>query len=266
MKSTYQKELVFAKKLALEAGKIITRNFLHSKITTKSNLTPVTEIDIAVSKMVIKAVAQHFPNHKVLDEELQHEAKDAEYVWVCDPIDGTIPFSHHTPTSMFSLALCRNGEPVVAVIYDPFMKRLLYTQEDDLTYMNGKKIQVKKGPFEKGDFVYGISYWNRRFDSNKYIDILFKKNLRVTYIESIVYQLMLIATGVSRGLVIIAANPWDRAAGKMIVENAGGKCTDETGKRLPVFGNPKYLIASNGDVHSELLEILKASTDKKKNI
>src|SRR3989339_746568 len=206
----FQVELEFAKQLALKAGEIITKNFLHSTITTKSNLTPVTETDLAVSKLVIEEVKNNFPTHEVFDEEFQHEKHDAEYLWVCDPVDGTIPFSHHIPTSMFSLALCKNSEPVVAVIYDPFMKRMLFTKADSPAYLNEKSIYVEPGKFVPGEFIFGIPYWNKDFNTNKYFDLIFKKKVRVTYVESIVYQSMLIAMGISKALIIIAASPWDR--------------------------------------------------------
>jgi myo-inositol-1(or 4)-monophosphatase len=258
----YQRELNFAKDLAQKAGGIILKNFFHSKITVKSNLTPVTETDIAISQMVITEVKKNFPEHSILDEELQNKKDRSEFLWVCDPVDGTIPFAHHIPTSMFSLALCQKGEPVVAVIYDPFMKRLLYTKKNSPTLMNGKAIRVAEGHLKKGDFIFGIPYWNREFNTNRFFDLITERNIRVTYVESIVYQSMLVASGVTKALVIIAAMPWDRAAAKMIVENAGGKCTDERGGRLPVFGNPKYFVATNGIVHQEMLELLNKSMSK----
>ncbi len=259
---TFDKEFEFAKNLALKAGKIILKNFLHSKIKVKSNISPVTETDLAVSKMVIDEVKKNFPNHKVLDEELQNEKNNSEYLWVCDPVDGTIPFSHHTPTSMFSLALCHNEEPVVAVIFDPFIKRMLYTKTNSSSYMNGKIISVDKNKFKKGDLIYGLPIWNLEFDNNKYIDIFFKKKVPVTFVESIVYECMLVAIGVSKAMLSIAAKPWDRAAAKMIIENAGGRCTDENGKRMTVFGNPEYFVATNSTVHKEVLDIVKQCLKK----
>jgi len=76
----YQAELEFAKQLAFKAGEIITKNFLHSTITTKSNLTPVTETDLAVSKLVIKEVKKTFPDHKVFVEEYQHKDHNSEFI------------------------------------------------------------------------------------------------------------------------------------------------------------------------------------------
>ena len=253
----YKNELIFAKNLALEAGQIISKNFLHSTITTKSNLTPVTETDFAISRLVIDAVRKTFPKHEVVDEELQQINNQIEYQWVCDPIDGTIPFSHHIPTAMFSIALCKNGEPVVAVIYDPFIKRMLYTTSTTKTFLNKNLVQVNKDLFKPGDYIFGRPYWRPEFDVIKYLNFLRNKKIKDCMLGSIVYEGMLVALGITKAMVTVAANPWDRAAIKMIIENAGGICTDERGERLSVFGNPKYFIATNGIVHDELLDIVK---------
>ena len=73
---------------------------------------------------------------------------------------------------------------------------------------------------------------------------------------------MLVTIGITKAMVIIAASPWDRAATKMIIENAGGICTDENDKRLTVFGDPKYFIATNKEVHEEIIEIVQACLHK----
>ncbi|KKQ23876.1 MAG: Inositol-1-monophosphatase [Candidatus Roizmanbacteria bacterium GW2011_GWC2_37_13] len=258
----YRDELAFAKTLALKAGEIINKNFLHSKITTKSNLTPVTETDVSISKMVINEVKKHFPDHTVLDEELQNTQVDSEYIWVCDPVDGTVPFSHHVPTSMFSLALCFNERPVVAVTYDPFIKRMFYTKKDDYSYMNDRKISVNKEGFKKGDYIYGFPVRKKDFDLNRFVKLLSDKQINMSLIESIVYETMLLAMGIVKATVTSAAHPWDRAAAIMIIENANGKCTDENGDRMTAFGNPKYFITSNGTVHEEILNTLQKSLIK----
>lgn len=252
----YQEELEFAKTLALRAGERIVSGFSKSTVTVKSNLTPVTETDIAVSKMVIEAVKRRFPGHAVVDEELQHDYGSDPFVWVCDPIDGTVPFSYHIPTSVFSLALCHNGEPVVSVIYDPYMKRLLWTAVGEPSFANDANIRVRTGGLIAGDFIYGIPYWNMNFDTNKYIRTMFAKDIRVSYVESIVYQSMLVALGLTPALVTIAASPWDRAAAIQIIENAGGTCTDEHGRRLTAFGDPKLFIATNGTIHDEIMSVV----------
>src|SRR3989338_11294921 len=97
----YSNELAFAKDLAKKAGAIFRKNFSSSTRTIKSNNTPVTETDIAVSKLVHLEIGKQFPHHAIMDEEQSHDYEhDGGYVWVCDPVDGTIPFSHRIPTSV----------------------------------------------------------------------------------------------------------------------------------------------------------------------
>ena len=252
----YNREIEFAKTLALKAGEIISKNFLHSTITTKTNLTPVTETDLAVSKLVIDEVKKYFPSHAVVVEELQQDNGHTEFQWVCDPVDGTVPFSHHIPACMFSLALCRNEEPVVAVAYDPFLKRMYFTFLNKESYLNNKTIHVNKNKFVPGDYIFGRPYFGKDFDANKYLALLRENKIKDSTVGSLVYEGTRVAAGLSKGMIAIGCSPWDRAAIKMIIENAGGICTDERGERLPVFGSPKYFIASNGTVHKELLDIV----------
>lgn len=249
----FDKELEFAKKVALEAGAMMLAGFSKVSVSVKSNLTPVTETDVAISKLVISEVQRNFPDHAVLDEEVQHDLPNQDYVWVCDPIDGTIPFAYQIPTSVFSLALCVKGESVVAVVYDPYMKRLLYTQKNQKSFMNGKEISVNKMALQKGDFIYGLKH--NGFDANLYFKKMSELGIGVSFVESIVYQAMLLSCGLTKVMVMAAANPWDRAAAILLIENAGGKCTDEKGNKLTVFGDPKLFIATNGTVHEEILRI-----------
>jgi myo-inositol-1(or 4)-monophosphatase len=254
----YKAELEFAKQLAYKAGEIITKNFLHSTITIKSNLTPVTETDLEISKLVIKEVKNNFPNHQVFDEEYQHDNQNAEFIWVCDPVDGTIPYSRGIPTSVFSLALCKNKKPVVAVAYDPYIKRLFHTTIDDVSYMNGKPIHVNNKTLTQGEIIYMESYWLRQkgVNINNFFDYCIKKNILVSLIESIVYASMLVANGSIPLNISTAASPWDRAAAILIVKNAGGVCLNERSQELTVFGEHKYFIASNGIAHKEIMGLL----------
>src|SRR6185369_6851970 len=96
----------FALQMAQEAGGIIRSNFsMGMKKEWKEDVTPVTVSDLAINKDLIEGVKQHFPGHSVYGEEESALIDGAEYVWVCDPVDGTLPFSHGIPTCMFSLAL-----------------------------------------------------------------------------------------------------------------------------------------------------------------
>ncbi len=252
----YERELKFAKDLAIKAGKIILKNFTHSKVSLKDQFSPVTETDIAISKLIITEIKKNFPTHQVLDEELQNTNSDSEYLWICDPVDGTVPFSRGIPTSMFSLALCKNKKPVVAVIYDPYIKRLLYTTVGDVTYMDGKPVHVSNKSLKPGEVIYVLSYWLKNIDHNKYFDYFKKKNIIVSLVESMVYLSMLVSLGAIPLVIMSGGFPWDRAAAILIIKNAGGVCLDEKSQELTVFGNHKYFIASNGIAHKEIMHLL----------
>ena len=253
----YDKELEFAKIVAKKAGEIIRKGISHSTVTIKSNISPVTETDFKVSKIVQEEISAHFPNHTLLDEEIQNTESDAEYLWICDPIDGTIPFSHQTPTSMFSLALCHNKKPVVAVIYDPYMDRMLYTQKGEPTYCNGKKTEIKKGQLERGDIVYLNPYWFKSFNYNLFYSECKKMNLIVSDIQSYVYQSMLVALGITKAVVMWRCFPWDRAAALLIVQNAGGVTVDETSQSIEIFGKGEAVVSSNLESQKFMLDLVK---------
>src|SRR5690606_7148188 len=108
--------LAFAKTLATEAGQIMRDHFVLGIDTEwKQDATPLTIADTSINQLVIDQVKQRFPTHGVLGEEASF-GTDREYLWVVDPVDGTMPYSHGIPTSTFSLALVQNGQPIVAAV------------------------------------------------------------------------------------------------------------------------------------------------------
>lgn len=254
---TYQNELNFAKELALKAGDIILSYFSVAKKLVKSDFTPVTEADLLISRLVNSEVKKHFPHHKVLDEEKINNNFKSEYLWVCDPIDGTVPFANHIPTSMFSLALCKNNKPVVAVIYDPYMKRLLYSCENDNSCLNNQIIHVNDKSLTAGDTIYYIPFWLENFNHQRFLKTCAKKKLIVSAVESVVYLSMLVATGAIKAAIMPGAYPWDRAAAKLIVENAGGICSNENSNPITVFNDPKFFIATNKITNPEVISMVK---------
>ncbi len=139
--------LEFATDLARQAGAIIKQNFqLGMKKEWKADGTPLTATDTEINQFVLDAVAREFPDHAVLAEEGSRPIPEAEFTWVCDPIDGTIPFSHGVPTSVFSLALVQSGRPVLGAIIDPFADRLVVAEQGRGVTLNGAAIHVSAAP------------------------------------------------------------------------------------------------------------------------
>jgi len=123
----YSEELGFAKKLATEAGEVMLKYFLSTEIATieKSDKTLVTKADTDINRLVIDKISEKYPTHSVWGEEQSLEIEGSFYTWVCDPVDGTVPFAKGIPVSTFSLALVdSNGKSILGVVYDPFQKRL----------------------------------------------------------------------------------------------------------------------------------------------
>ncbi len=257
----YQKELDFAKDLALKSGAIMRKYFsLDVKSTMKDNITPVTAADTEINSLVIESIQKQFPGHAIIAEEESAASANAEYTWICDPLDGTIPYSIGMPTCMFSLALYKNRQPILGVLYDPFMDRLYHSIDGNSTMMNQTMANVAKGQLAMGDCMGMILMDVGVFETQKLIDPLLKKEIRLLQIHSFVYVVSYIASGKFKGAVMTPAHVWDRAASKIILENAGGKMTDENGNDLDIFSeNSKMIIASNGECHEELLELVRAS-------
>ncbi len=240
----------FAISLAKEAVAEIRKNFgLAMKKTWKDNDTPVTKTDIAINKKVISQVKKYFPTHGILGEEESYNHKNVEYLWVCDPVDGTIPFSHGVPICTFSLALVKNGKPVVGAVYDPFSDRMFYAEVGKGAYLNNKKISVSKLNLKNS-----VLAWEA-FDS---MGDLRKQtgSLPVTFL-SYVYGAMMVASGEFVGALYNWRYAHDAAAVKVIVEEAGGKVTSMFGKEQNYNGKIEGCLATNGIVHNQLLKIIK---------
>ncbi len=241
----------FAVGLAKKAGREIKKNFVYGmKKEWKDNNTPITKTDIAVNKMVIREVKKYFPNHGILGEEESYGVEGREYLWVCDPVDGTVPFSHGMPICTFSLGLVKNGQPLLGVVYDPFMDRLYFAQKGKGAFLNGKRIRVSKAGMEKG-----VVNWEWTFTKSE-----FKAQYPKTFglsLCSFVYGGMLVASGEIAASLYSWTYAHDGAAIKVIVEEAGGKATDVYGKSQRYDGRIKGCLVSNGKVHNEIIMLLK---------
>lgn len=249
--------LDFAIRLAKKSGEIIRANFhLGMKREWKSDDTPLTATDKDINQIVIETIEKSFPSHSVLSEEGSN-IKKSEYTWVCDPIDGTLPFSHGYPTSVFALALTKRGKSILGVIYDPYMDRLLVAQEGKGAYLNSNKVQVssvskiqhavldmeiRNGPF------YGVSFLS---------PLVIKQNCYAKSLGSMSYASMLVAAGEFAAMVGGSENPWDGAAVKIIVEEAGGKVTNLFGENQEYNKPIKGVIASNGFLHDTLIDLIR---------
>lgn len=250
----------FAIDLAKKAGGIIRKNFvLGMDKELKSDGSPVTKTDLAINKMVIDAVQNNFPGHGVLGEEQSNIIENSEYTWVCDPVDGTIPFSHGMPTCCFSLALTHNGESILGVALDPFMDRMVVAEKGKGAFLNGQKIYVSKHKELKGAFISYDVWQTMKYPMPNFIgDLVFQKNARHWPCGSCVYDGLLLAAGQLDAQIFPHNTAHDVAAMKIIIEEAGGKVTDFWGNEQRYDRPVKGCISSNGLIHRELLDVVQA--------
>lgn len=239
---------------------MIRRNFtLGMTKQWKANDTPLTATDLAVNQLVIDAVKNEYPHHRVLAEEGDGGVTDSPNVWVCDPVDGTIPFSHGIPCCVFSLALVQDGTSILGVIYDPFMDRLYTAEIGQGAFMNGKPLRVSPHA-NLHNAAVGLGFWYRLpwqfFNLAQALDT---QGAMLLNVGSIAYMGSLVSSGEFAATIFQGQQPHDTAALKVIVEEAGGKVTDLFGREQRYDGTIKGHIVSNGIVHGKLVELIQTT-------
>lgn len=253
----------FAIDIARKAGDIIRRDFsLDVRKVWKADNTPLTETDLIINQLVIDSVKQKFPSHSILAEEGNDFSKESEYVWVCDPLDGTIPFSHGIPTCTFSLALVHKGESILGVIYDPFMDRMNSAEKGRGAFMNGSRISVSSNIEIKSSLIGLIQWSDAKFDLSQLEHQLQLKGAKVLNAGSISYMGALVSSGGFTATIFPGDKPHDTAALKVLVEEAGGKVTDIFGNEQRYDRPIKGHVTSNGILHEKLLALVRETIKK----
>ncbi|MBM3257235.1 MAG: inositol monophosphatase [Candidatus Liptonbacteria bacterium] len=250
----------FSIELAKEAGKIIKANFaLGMKKEWKSDNTPLTETDTKINQLVLDAIQKNFPGHSVLAEEGSNLLEGSEYTWVCDPVDGTIPFSHGIPNCVFALALVKNGESILGIVYDPFLDHLFLAEKNKGATLNNEKIRVSTSASFESTIIGIALRKNEKYNFFQVAEILESRKGWSLNFGSIVYMDMLVANGEFAASIFGGENAHDSAASKIIVEEAGGTFTDIFGNDQRYDQKVKGHIASNGILHQEIIDIIKTS-------
>lgn len=254
--------LEFAKKVALQAGALMKKYYrTELEIDLKAGEEIVTVADNTVNDMVIEEVRKQYPEHGIDGEEGSHNL-GGDYIWVCDPIDGTNPFTMELPISVFSLALVVRGVPIVGVIYDPNGNRMYTAVKGSGAFLNEQPISVDKrgfGPIARINF----DWWpTAPYDVlGPLYQLAQEKNIYLLAPGSTTHMAALVARGQFVASVFAGGKGKnvDIAAAKVIVEEAGGKVTDLFGNEQRYDRPLKGAIVSNGVVHDTIVEAMKAA-------
>ncbi len=245
--------------VAKEAGELIKADFgKHHSVEYKSNLSDlVTETDKKSEKLITDFIKKEFPSHNILSEEGSGKEGNSDYLWVIDPVDGTTNFAHGLPIFAVSIGVVKNGEIIAGVVYD-IMRNVIYSAEKGSgSFANGKKLSVSKNSdLRKSLLVTGFPYNVSENPNNVYGKfIAFLKNSRaVRRLGSAAIDCCYVAEGVFDGFWEVSLHPWDICAGKLIIEEAGGKVTNFKGEEVSIFS--VEFLSSNGYVHEKMMKIL----------
>ena len=252
-------ELLFAKNLAMEAGEIMLKHFqigVPSESKVDEGDTPVTIADKAINTKVVEAIKGQYPNHSVIGEEESYASENAKYTWVCDPIDGTIPYVMGVPTNVFSLALVNaEGMPVVAVVYDPYMKRLFSAVKNGGAFMNDVPIHVNHLADMSKTLIGNSGGRSNVLRAAEFKGAVIAACYRPVILSSVIYEAMFVAVGQLAATVFPGAGCHDVATAKLIVEEAGGKVTDVFGNEQRYDRPVKGAVISNGSLHDQLVAL-----------
>lgn len=257
MKPKFSKETTAAIKAALEAAKISMDYFnKDKKIREKSARNLVTIADVECEKKIKDMLAKAFPDYGFLGEESGRVGKGSKF-WAVDPIDGTHNYSARIPIFCHSIALVGGKMPILGVVYDPIRKEMYIAEKGKGAYLNNEKIHVSERNLLKDCIVgTGFPYSGgiKRENTLKSVSNLVGDTLGFRRMGSAALDLCYVASGLFDAIFFYELQPWDIAAGMLLVEEAGGMTTDINGKQANVFSG--HFASSNSVIHAKLLEKL----------
>jgi myo-inositol-1(or 4)-monophosphatase len=243
-----------------ESAEILKSNFNRQfEIGRKKHYSDlVTEVDKKSEAKIIEVVHKYFPEHNVLSEECGDLNKKSDYVWIVDPVDGTVNYAHAVPIFCVSIALEIRGEVKIGMVYNPISGERFYGEKGKGAYYNDKKISVS-GVKELKDalLVTGFPY-GAKDNTDHCIDHFnnfVKAGLPIRRLGSAALDMCWVACGRFDGFWEVSLNPWDVAAGYLILTEAGGKVSNFKGEKYSIYN--KQLLATNGNVHDEMIEVLR---------
>lgn len=226
----------------------------------KTDTTPLTKADTEINEMVISHVRKISTEIDIVGEE-SSDRKDSPWQVMCDPIDGTFPYTWGMPVSTFMLGVMYERKPVMGVIYDPFTDRMYYAEKGKGAWMNSTQLKVSSAVTRKDRPVVGYVSWpGCPYNILKVCQYLEERGVTLINFCSIGYIEAAVATGEFAGTIFPGTSHHDTAPGHIIVTEAGGKVTDIFGESLHYSDNKiAGHLMSNGHIHDLLIEAVKAS-------
>jgi len=250
--------LEVAEKAAREAGKVLIENLGKVKeIEFKAKNSLVTEVDKFSEEIIISSIKKHFPSHDYFAEESGRHSRESDHVWIIDPLDGTTNYAHAYPFFSVSIALEIEEVVKVGLVYDPVKEELFTAEEGKGSYLNGNPIKVSKShAIEHSHVCTGFMHeieW--MVEANiKHFGNFIRRARAVRRDGSAALDLCYVACGRFDGFWELGLNPWDTAAGALILKEAGGHVTTFSGDEYSIY--LQEILGSNSIIHDHMIGIL----------
>jgi myo-inositol-1(or 4)-monophosphatase len=254
-------EMSTARKAALAAGSVLTRYFREGIVMrTKDVANLVSDADIEAERAIVATIRDTFPTHEVLGEEEHTGDVGAEHLWVVDPLDGTNNFAHRIPHFAVSIAYYRAGEPVCGVIYNPIRDDWYESVRGAGAFANGAPARVAEHT-RLDETLIGVGFY---YERGALMDATLEavRDLKQRQIHGMrrfgtaSLDFSMVGAGMIGAYFELTLSPWDFAAGRLFVEEAGGRVTTCRGEPLPLAKSS--VLVTNGALHDTVLEIVRA--------
>lgn len=249
----------FLDMLTQKAGKALLSYFqgefrIDKKDPSEEGIDIVTDADRASEELILKSITSEFPGHDILTEETPTDRAGSPYLWVVDPLDGTVNFAHGFPHFCISIALMCQSELQVGMVYDPLRKESFFAVKGGGASLNGEKIQVSKAHRLGVSMVATGFPYDQAYSPENNVAEFSRVVTRVQGMRragAAALDLAYVACGRLDGFWELKLKPWDQAAGILLVEEAGGRISDRTGSATDLY--TLNIVATNGIIHEELL-------------
>jgi myo-inositol-1(or 4)-monophosphatase len=251
--------LSFAILLARESGRI-QKEFYRKQfsIRYKGEINIVTDVDMACEERIVSLIGTSFPGDVIISEEKENSFLLPGNRWIIDPLDGTTNYAHGYPFFCTSVAYETNGEVSVGVVYSPIFDELFYAVKGEGAFLNGEPVRVSTvGTMKQALLSTGFPYdlaTNERNNISNFLRFLYEAQA-IRRDGSAALNLSYVACGRFDGHWELKLNPWDLAAGVLIVREAGGTVTDLEGGAFGIFQGD--ILASNGLIHGPMANVLR---------
>ncbi|MBV9304305.1 MAG: inositol monophosphatase [Acidobacteriaceae bacterium] len=240
--------------IAREAGQLLLCH-RGEGFELKGEFDLVTAADRASETLVLKRLQERFPNHGIVAEEGGRAEMKSEFRWYVDPLDGTTNFAHGFPMWNVTLAVARNEEVIAGVVFDPLNDELFAAERGAGARLNGAPIRISRARTLNNALV-ATGFPSRRRHRDVNIHFYYQLGMSTHGVRrggSAALDLAYTSCGRLDGFWEFGLNPWDMAAGTLLVREAGGKVSGMRREPLDLHGN--YVLADNGLIHDEILEL-----------